>query len=393
MKRLCALFLSVMILLPLSSSLAAAGKKQSSAKKAMAKDVSAQCKFTATVNGNECFLLKLKQLHRCWNGGTSGALTVTLPKGQKAQGIMLSFHTSIADVVAESLDGDKPQMIAQYDGKHYNDYIAFDRPASSFRIHAAEGSKAALRISRIHVMTQGKLPGWIQRWETMPEGQADLMLIVTHPDDDILWFGGLLPTYAGQKKKKVLVAYGHTGSLRIRRNELLDALWHCGVTHYPSIPKATKAANYVTYTTELMRRYKPYVVITQDVAGEYGHKEHVRLVDGVIKAVTSECLKGTVSPDTAQKYGIYQPQKLYVHLWKNNPSRFNWNLKLSGMGNKTGIQLAREAFKKHESQQNGRHSVVDSGRCDCSRFGLYFTTVGKDDTKKPDFLQHIQPQP
>ena len=384
MKRLCALTLLLALLLPAAPSLAAGSE---------ARDVADKCTYSANVHREKCGLFKLKQLRQYWNGEKDGVLTVTLPREQKAQGIMLSFHTSIADLVVESLDGEAPAEIARYAGRHYNDYIAFSQPAHSFRIRGAKGNRQPLRISRMHVLTEGKLPSWVQKWDTMPEGEVDLMLIATHPDDDILWFGGLLPTYAGQLKKKVLVAYASTGVRLDRRNELLDALWHCGVTCYPSMPKKIRAGNYVNYTVDLLRRYKPLVVVTQDINGEYGHPEHKKLVAAVTEAVESACLLESVSPASAKKYGVYQPQKLYLHLWKKNQSKFDWNQKLSALGNKTGIKIAREAFKMHVSQQNGRYAVLDAGRNDCSKFGLYFTTVGKDDTKKPDFLQHVKPRP
>ena len=42
-------------------------------------------------------------------------------------------------------------------------------------------------------------------WQDLDK--AELMLLVAHPDDELLWFGGLLPTYAGQRGLKVQVVY------------------------------------------------------------------------------------------------------------------------------------------------------------------------------------------
>lgn len=60
-----------------------------------------------------------------------------------------------------------------------------------------------------------------------------MMLVVAHPDDDLLWFGGLLPYYAGEKGLRVQVVYLAPTSTS-RRTELLAALWECGVTAYPT---------------------------------------------------------------------------------------------------------------------------------------------------------------
>ena len=43
-----------------------------------------------------------------------------------------------------------------------------------------------------------------------------MLQIVTHPDDDLIWFGGLLPLYAGERGMNVLVAYASTqGALKV----------------------------------------------------------------------------------------------------------------------------------------------------------------------------------
>ena len=61
---------------------------------------------------------------------------------------------------------------------------------------------------------------------------VDLLLLVAHPDDELLWFGGLLPTYAGERGVRVQVAY-LVPATPLRRLEMLDALWQCGVKRYP----------------------------------------------------------------------------------------------------------------------------------------------------------------
>ena len=382
--KAAAAILLLILLLPGLNALAAEGKT--------AQDVTDQCTLTASVHQDTTFLMKIRQLKRCWNGGRKGTLEVKLPGKEKAQGVMLAFHTRVPRLVIESLDGKKPVKIAEYRERYYNNYIPFSQPAHTFRIRAAEDNEKNIRISRMNVMTEGKLPDWVQRWSDMEDGQADILLVATHPDDDILWFGGLLPTYAGQKKMKVMVAYAKIGPRYLRRNELLDALWHCGVRLYPAMPGGMQAEDYVEYVVRCIRRYQPTVVVTQDVNGEYGHKDHLKLVKAVIQAVKTDCLKKTVSPKSAKQYGVYQPKKLYVHLWKENQSIFNWEKPLSAFGGKTGLRLAREAFKMHESQQNGRHAVLANGKYDCRKLGLYWSSVGKDDTKKPDLMQHVTPK-
>ncbi|MBQ8080714.1 MAG: PIG-L family deacetylase [Clostridia bacterium] len=61
-----------------------------------------------------------------------------------------------------------------------------------------------------------------------------MLLLSAHPDDELLWFGGTLPTYAGERGKQVQLVYLAHGDAR-RKNELLDGLWTCGVHAYPVI--------------------------------------------------------------------------------------------------------------------------------------------------------------
>ena len=105
-----------------------------------------------------------------------------------------------------------------------------------------------------------------------------------------------------------------------------------------------------------------------------------------------DCADPEACPDSAAAYGVFRPQKLYVHLWKKNMSIFNWNVKLKAFGGKTGMTLARQAFRKHVTQQNGRHEVLDKGVYDCRKLGLYWSRVGEDNTKKPDLFQNVIPR-
>ena len=352
-----------------------------------AQDVASVCSYKFSVNRQQQDQMLARSLARHWDGGEGGTLTVTLPRKKTAQGVMLSFYASVPGITVESLDGNEPELIARYEEPYHNDYIPFSKPAHKFRISAGEGQH--IMINRINVLTEGELPGWVQRWEAPLEG-ADIQLIACHPDDEVLWFGGLLPTYASELRKKVQVTFIHTGTRADRRNELLDALWHCGVKHYPNLPEQKWNPDMPAYVVRTIRQVKAPVVVTQDVNGEYGNENHKRMVAAVIEAVTGQCADPEIQPDSAAGFGVWQPKKLYVHLWPENESIFDWSQKLTTMKGKTGFQIAEAAFRRHMSQQNGRHQVLMSGKYDCRRLGLYFTLVGPDDTTKPDLLQHIE---
>ena len=77
----------------------------------------------------------------------------------------------------------------------------------------------------------GETPSWVQQWNP-PLEKADMLLASTHADDELLWFGGAMPVYAGQFGKKVQVSYLIRHGYG-RTHELLDGLWTVGITNYP----------------------------------------------------------------------------------------------------------------------------------------------------------------
>ncbi len=364
----------------------------------IAQDICARCTLESTVNPQTLSAVRREKISSYWDALEDGALTVSLPRGSTAQGVMLSFACEPPHLLFHDADG---TLLADWNEGFYNGWIPFSRPSSKFTISRAEPGDFAL--SRLHVMTPGELPAWVQRWERL-EGNAELLLISTHPDDDILWFGGMLPTYAGERDMKVQVAYMVGGRNRVRRIELLNALWHCGVHYYPDIGcfedmgsayldsayRAWGGEEQVDlYITRLLRKWQPQVIAAQDIKGEYGHLHHQITTKAIIKSVTTLCSDPAYDPQSAAEYGIAQPQKLYIHLYGENQIHLDWEQPLSAFGGKTGLQIAREAFKMHASQQSGKYHVSVTNRYSSALFGLYYSTVGPDVIGQ-DLFENVQ---
>jgi len=352
-----------------------------------AKDITDICTLHASVNQDSVMRVKTSKIANCWDGMVDGTLTITLPQGETAQGVMLSFFCTPPHLEIQDEEG---ALLADWNEGFYNAWIPFSTPSSHFTIRRAE--EGELVLSSLHVMTPGQLPSWIQQWKRL-EGDAELLLIATHPDDDILWFGGMLPTYAGEKGMKVQVAYMVGGLNRIRRIELLNALWHCGVRYYPDIGtfKDIGSSSFVSaynawdgeeqvdaYITRLIRKWNPQVIAAQDIKGEYGHLHHQITVKAIIKSVTSLCSDPSYDLQSIDEYGTAHPLKLYIHLYDQNQIRFDWEQPLAAFGGKTGLQIAREAFKLHVSQQTGKYNVSIKNAYNCALFGLYYSSVGPD---------------
>lgn len=236
-----------------------------------------------------------------------------------------------------------------------------------------------------------RLPDWVQIWQPAHE-RADLLLLPTHGDDEFVFYGGMIPYYAGEKGLKVQVAYltNHWSQV-LRPHEVLDALWHAGLRNYPVIgPFEDKWADSLAeaeeifsrydaavYLTEQIRRFKPSVVIGHDLLGEYGHGQHVlqavSLTDAIVAAADEK-----IFPESAEKYGAWNTPKLYLHLYGKNEIVMNWDVPLNHFGGKTAMDIARESFAMHESQQGFFYVYGEGDDWDSRRFGLYRSTVGND---------------
>ena len=263
-------------------------------------------------------------------------------------------------------------------------------------------SDTSRRISDIRIFGEGELPSDVQVWNP-PVANADIMLVATHADDDILFFGGIIPTYTYTYDATIQVIYmtEFWTSAKIREHEKLDGLWCAGLKNYPvsgnfkdlySKDLATAESQYdfnamTDFVTEQIRRFKPQVIVTHDFNGEYGHGGHMitaKAVTTAVEAATDE----NCFPSSAAAYGTWDTPKTYVHLYKENTIRLDLRVPIPEMGNKTALEIASEAYKQHVSQQWCWFYVSDEYEYSCADFGLYRTTVGVD--TENNLLQNIK---
>ena len=253
----------------------------------------------------------------------------------------------------------------------------------------------------VFTFADGVLPDWVQNWST-PYKNADMLLLPTHSSDEIIFFGGTIPYYACEKGLKVQVAYmvSHE-SEPYRIHEALNAIWTMGLKVYPvfgsvpdayvgSLERAKIAYDYdelVEAKVELIRRFKPEVIIGMDLKGEYGHGGHIidamTLVDALeLSDDSSKC------PDSYNRYGGWEVAKTYLHLYNQGKIKMDWDIPLSSFGNQTAFQKAQEGLGNFVSQIENFPVLKTSGVYDCTSFGLYKSTVGAD-TGKNDFIENI----
>ena len=146
------------------------------------------------------------------------------------------------------------------------EWIELPQPAKKVRLLNTSGTTMCL--AELYAYAAGDRPDSVHIW-TVAE-KADIMLLSAHPDDEILWFAGTIPTYAGERGLTVQLVYA-TCSTAERRLELLDGLWTCGCHTYPiffdlrdrtgkkleSIYSLWGRENFYSLVTAAIRRCRP----------------------------------------------------------------------------------------------------------------------------------------
>ena len=376
----------------------------------VAREVTGDAKFSVPYNNNTIRRMRDRDELTAMQAGAQKNPTVTITMNkEECAAIYIEFGNSILPFEVQVKDGKNWRTVASWDEAYAQAYVEFE-PAKELRLYFPSGKKyEALYIREIFLFSEGDMDESIVHIWQEPLEKADVLLLVAHPDDEVLWFGGTLPTLAGEKGLNVTAAWLTCGNT-CRRLELLNSIWHCGVRNYPDIGEwdDIKSYNLQTlyskwgkddmdeYLVRLLRRYQPEVVITHAYDGEYGHAAHKVCAYSLTRAVE---LAADPSYDkkSAEEYGAWQVKKFYVHKTSEDlpTTVMDWHVPLDAFDGKTGYEIACEAYKMHASQpqdKNGKdalYHVQDAGEeHDASVYTLIYSTVGPD-VKGGDFMENI----
>ncbi len=367
-----------------------------------APDITSKCSFKAG-SGRKSFAQCTDRNYRTYwrtDNGAGAYVEVMLPKKQTASGVMVQWYEhphawglQIQDETGAWVD------VGHTEGRYLTEYLPLPEGTRFFRVTNAPGEKRHFNLAELHIYGEGDIPPDVQQWEPCAD-KADLMLLVAHQDDEVLWFGGALPTYAGERKMVCQVCM-LVPSMPYRRLEFLDCLWTCGVRNYPVWGKLRDVfstslnrqyqkwnKNHVyEVVTGWIRQFQPEVLLTHDVHGEYGHGAHRVCADAAM-----HCIELAVNvkkyPESAKAYGTWDVPKTYLHLYEENVIDMDWRQPLSAFGGLTSFEVAEAGFRCHISQRKTDYHVEDWGPWDNSLFGLYRTLVGPDEAKD-DFFEHL----
>ena len=363
-----------------------------------AKNITKDCKFKVSEGKKD--RLTSKRLSDRWRYSHSDAwVGIQLPKDEIAGAICIEWEMDPTSYeLVEYDDQDNALRTRTQDDNFPNICTMFPLlpECRKIRINLKEKGQP---ICRITVFSEGVLPASVQTW-LPPQEKVDMMVFSTHQDDEVIFLGGTIP-YSDVVCGRPTITVYMTNCSRERRREALECLWEMGCRHYPefinledkkvsSIEKGIVLwggqENILKEMVERIRRYKPEVIVTQDLDGEYGHNQHkimARAMEPAIEAAADP----TRFPDSYNKYGAWQVKKLYLHLYKENQIRMDWKTPQPACGGLTLLQVASNGMDKHASQTK-YYKVKDGGKYDNALYGLALTTVGED-VEKNDFFENI----
>lgn len=391
-----------------------------------AKEASTAQKVDITLNGTGYSgFAFLKDGNKKTYKSSNGNCFITLESQEDIYSVYLMFDLEYGEYTITDNTNNLTLTAGKYEFLH--EYIKLSKPSKSLTLSFSNG---AVRLSEITAYSEGTTPEGVQDWSAPLDDKTDILLLATHGDDDQLFFAGLFPLYAAERKCAVQVAYltDHRNLTKARTHEMLNGLWATGVTAYPVFGRfadfriddlqgtynryaqlGTTKEELQAYVVEQIRRFKPQVVVAHDFKGEYGHGMHMAYTDLLVNSldITND---ETQFVDSAKKYGVWDIPKTYIHLYKENPIVIDYDTPLNSFNGLTAFQATQKfGYPCHESQQytwftdwlNGKGSITKATQIKTHNpceFGLYRSTVGEDIAKN-DFMENIvkyadqQPEP
>lgn len=352
-------------------------------------NVSEQCTYVGSVNATSYPIrLPTTSLKSWCTIPADGFISITWDDTVDVDFVFYQFIERVSAYTVETLDAEG-NVLSSAEGKYYwNDGLEVGDNVRAVRLSSPE----EMLIFQFAAFSNGA-PVDYHTWQATPE-KTDFMIISTHPDDDVLFMGAVMPTYGAEKGYEGTIVY-MTASERKRDTEALNGAWEMGLRTYPlfagmpDIVSSKEAAsrrhpkfnddNVTLRLVQYIRQMKPEIVVTHDLNGEYGHFQHKVVARSAQNAMTLAADE-TYDPESAEQYGVWQVKKLYLHLYPENTIQLDPLAPLSAFDGASVLDIASKAYGWHKTQNKGRHQVTNTGVASLADFGLAFTTVGPDVT-------------
>ena len=367
-----------------------------------AENLSGQCKYTGdfTVHADRLIDADFDTVQRVNKGKT---LSIQWSDSVRVASVFASFYYEPVAYTVMQFDG-AGEMLSEEPGVLlYNNLIATLPDTRKVSIRADADNCA---FCSLYAFGEGSVPDYHTFMPTVEK--ADYMTFAMHPDDDVLFLGAIYPLYDAERGLTGISMIMSTKLpeklQRQRRQEDLNSSSILGLKTqpifggFPDIPQDYYDKFHHTFTKEdvtryavaQIRKYRPEVVVTQDLNGEYGHWQHKVLSEGVLAAVPL-----AADPDYQPKgYPQSEPwevKKLYIHLYAENKLTLDVNHPIEALNGKNAFEIATEAFECHASQTRKNNHHVSTTEYSIAEFGLAYTTVGADTPGVNDMFEHVDP--
>lgn len=394
-RKICLLLaiVSTILLLPFHSS-AASGQQ--------AENLSAQCKYSGdfSVHAERLRDDDFDTVQRVNKGKT---LSISWTDSVPVVSVYLSFYAAPVEYTVMQFDANGEKLIEEPGVLLYNNLIETLPSARkvSFRAEADNCSFCAL-----HAYGSGEVLDYHPYAPTLEK--ADYLTFAMHPDDDVLFLGAIYPIYEADRGLSGVSLIMSTKLpekiQRERRQEALNGAWIEGLKTqpvfggFPDIPQNYYDKFHHTFTVDdvkryavtQIRKYRPEVVMTQDLNGEYGHWQHKVLAQGVLEAVPLAA-DPTYQPKGYPASEPWEVKKLYIHLYDKNKITLDVDRPIAALDGKSAFETAKEAFLMHPTQTKKDNHHVSKTEYSLAEFGLAYTTVGEDTPGVNDMFEHIDP--
>ena len=327
-----------------------------------------------------------------------GDLTISWRDGVPARTLYLAWRTLPEGFVLTQRSSDGALLdAAQGETYRLNQLYRLNPETRSVTLSSA----ASMDLCSALIYGPDAMPKNYHPWKPTP-GKLDYLLIVTHPDDDILFMGAIVPLYGVSRGLNGTILYTATRGIRHRCDEALNGAWVMGLRNHPifaGFPNILPKEQYqrekefsvpvlTEYYVRMLRRYRPEVVVTHDRKGEYGHWQHINVSEAVCDAVLLAA-DASYDPVSLAQYGTFQVKKLYLHLYPERVLTLDVCAPLPAFEGRTILEIASAAFAEHISQVKVDHyRVCNDGFYRPSDYGLFFSAVGAD-TGKNDLFEHV----
>ncbi len=372
MKRIRPFFICILILL-LTASI-----RPAYAEATQAEDLTDSVRFDFGANPEAANRI-LKDRGSYYSFRQGEAFTLTWDTPIEGARLCISWQEPAENVSVVQYTEDGTVLKRETPEPHPDSVIPLLKEARSAAVEAGE---TGMKVLFCAVYGPGELSEPFHEWQETPD-HLDYLLISTHPDDDVLYLGSIVPTYGAEQGYVGTIVYV-TCQNRVRADEAENGAWTMGLRYRPvflgmkdvyngaskELKDMFPYSELLLNTVRVYRRLRPLVVFAQDLNGEYGHWQHKRTAKAAREAFALAA-DPEFDPESAAQYGTWQVQKLYLHLFQKNKLTVDAHTPLAFFGGRDAFKVAREAYLKHVSQQRYSFRVRrDDGAYAFNRFGM-----------------------